>query len=1768
MSIDPTIGDGPIAGSYSSVSEAWQKASAGGWSMDEFEAALRNEYGIDANTVDWSQPVMGAPPTGTAPVVRQPTPPTPVAAPAGWHRPTMAGPGGRVDVRPPTVGEAWTAARKQGVDWATFAAEMKRLGIRDPQAAWDAPAEHRPTGSPAPEAWKDLSFQTSGSSLPPFGSTPPTPEEYEEARAQFQEASTARGRERLQQQQRQQQQDARRREEGTRTFPVDPTTGEAQTAGTEWETTAQNVAGAEAAAARTMHNATPLERATRSHDPMVRGTDYMPIYHDDAAGAAEIAKTVAALPFRAAGAVVDSAKPPLAVALGGSRRLMNLPLSPFGVEIPASEFEEYNLGRFGEAREHMRHRVDDLIREDANLFERISDSTLRVAETVVGMGVDIIGTRDTPADHVEGYDVDAGTMEQLEGLWKWASQQWNEAGDVTRGLVPAVVSHLSLIAEDFGNGNLNTIETHPIESLMVLVPMFRVMRGAARAAGVPESVLAPYDAAVKKLLPRSMKDPSKTGRELQKTPDGIGVLEDFIVGTKREFGRWLEEKAGNPVTRLDDGRIAVEAERMSPEYAYELGQVGSRYGASKIREKGTPSAQQVEAQRTLEKERRGLERADKRVAKSRKSGEERVTKTRAAGEERVAKAQEKRDAIPEPDPLAGEMLTSKTAVGEQLARARWRAKAVRQELVRAEKELAALEAGDTPATRAAMKRHREATAAMDEARRTPGRDKDVAHRTGLGEDALDNLNKAKETYEQTAAAGDDVATTAARKNLHERRGVVVEKALGSKKKGTPPTDSPAFAQKALDEVNAELPRRAKSLIDSGSKKPREAVARVGSMVKREVAGEPKVPGEGVAKIARDTGTPKNQIKEMLRLTRWQAKLEALLEELGGVEPGAKVGSGVKRAEARVKAAEEAVRAALPKPEAIEAAQGKRDVISETWDVHREGVAELEAWNADLRGQLAEDSALRTDAYTSQAQVEAARLKANERVEAARLKAEEGTRKRQGERDTAAKDVQSARDALAEARARYPNDPMGKMESAKMARKEMLPQWIGKEGSPIVLQPEVAKGSPPPEPPPGYVKFDAKVADWYGSPWLSKRAWIRRKVHDRILGQVAADAAVSSTKIVQRVMNYIKRQYTIHNPSAILNNLTGEGYHYAIQEGRFAMWTKEKYAAWDMVDKFKNSPGDLSGTQLRFMQSVEQAGLLDSTLLAAEMEIMNPGSIFNPGSTHWLIERLARVEKFGEKILDTHGKAYNLGDQTGKLQKAWRGFQTQSGDLAVLEKGKSITYQVGEHATAEIVRMESGELGIKRGAEVKPLTPEQVVDIQVRAMASEANAILFDYGHVGRYTNWIKSQPMVMAASPFVTWTLKAVHPTKGLMARLFSDLTGMKKTNSPAISARRAKREAARLINVGKYASNAILQSEEGDDVARELVSFNPRDVRPSIRRWTENPGLMQVMDIGSVDVLDPGRRMMRLFGAVYHSTMAPNIEEYMEMLEERGLEDDPLLTSLNRRGTPEYDPGLYRELRVAREAALRSKAGYEGRLADALTLAGIDGGVAIDWLAAMQDKGWNKNSDAVDITKAVAPGMLPGSVWRLIRATLGYKATTGTLSYNLSGRGWGDLNSEEGARNELDVMIHAMVGHTFRPVDVQKGADRYFKGLTRAFTSGATRRMKQALKIIERKFEHAIETGDKEAIEALDTDISERKYQIKEIRATIKASVQRFRDEWEALRAGKGGGGSGLGPSAEEYLREANRPKIKKPAKPGSVIIKDDEYVPGDDEYVPEDDE
>ena len=931
-------------------------------------------------------------------------------------------------------------------------------------------------------------------------------------------------------------------------------------------------------------------------------------------------------------------------------------------------------------------------------------------------------------------------------------------------------------------------------------------------------------------------------------------------------------------------------------------------------------------------------------------------------------------------------------------------------------------------------------------------------------------------YDEAVRDGtlDTSAATAARNDMHAKRGAAMREALRS--------HDPALIEAVRQMYNSEVRRRA-DLLDDAHGEGSRAISVAEWVVEQRSAGRPvagiagELSGKGAtsAQVTAKGREIKRFLEDLGRVDRLM-KRQAELSARPHAPKGAKSPEDLAVAEAASEAALQEVAAASERVRALQ-----ESLVAHRADL-KAGLSEqrmaqrLEKRLAELEDRVRVATERRHKVAENEPATEALG-RTIESLEADLVVARENlaTMRKSDRTQTTLErlelELEEARLDHEAATAAYEHpDPVSLTldKAERLARAQVMDEFIGDvlADRPAIYRPTDAEKAAVPTDrvaaerylsQRGYTRINRKVAAWLGRRELAG-AWIRKGFNRYIRWRERAESMMRDSTFWGKMNRFFKANVTTRNLKSALNNVLGMAYHHAIQQGDMIGWGARMLESHRLARRFRDSPESLTAADRAMMEYIRDTGLVDTTLLHSEI-----AEIGGTRDKPWPINRALE-------------STYNWGDQTGKLTRAIYVYRKLTDYTDMMEVGSTMTVPVSRNRTATMKKVgpDDFELNGKRVQD----PADMLGRAKSRVGAQSANDILFDYKNIGIFEDMLKGSPIVGVASPFVTWFMQALDLPfkKGLMARMFDDIPFV-RTDSAAINRAIAMDRVHRMLNVGKYVGATLEGGGAGDDLERLIYSYSPKDVQPSVRNWMENPffgdgGQMFVIPLGSVDVLSPTRRLINL---AWHYNRLPLLDHDSDG---DGVTDmmESLLQDLTHEG--EFDPRLewmldangkplpkwkdvYRRVRAERRLIMKTKAGQRGTYSDHLALLGLGGSFIMEMANTLEagDKPWQKETSLASLANQGGPLLLGGTAWSLIKAVAGSTEEAmapESFLYDFSRRGWTDRNLPDGEEDLIKFWIRGLTGKYYRPAWADKHGAKYFKDVTRVLKSSLTGPMKK----------------------------------------------------------------------------------------------------------------
>ena len=477
---------------------------------------------------------------------------------------------------------------------------------------------------------------------------------------------------------------------------------------------------------------------------------------------------------------------------------------------------------------------------------------------------------------------------------------------------------------------------------------------------------------------------------------------------------------------------------------------------------------------------------------------------------------------------------------------------------------------------------------------------------------------------------------------------------------------------------------------------------------------------------------------------------------------------------------------------------------------------------------------------------------------------------------------------------------------------------------------------------------------------------------------------------------IKSNLTTRSPHSAINNFVSNTALQSTRRGDPLIFAK----AADTARKYEQFMGGfrplekvakLTAEDNRIFRAVETTGIIDTDAIAKDVGLMKAGNKLNP-------------LRMAEKLYRT------LGDNSFKLEETVHNFKTLDGYLGKLAEGESITASATPRTKATITKTANGYKVEIPGFPTKELAAgsEQLDNLLAKIASKPAQDIFFDYGETGIFAKWLKQAPILGVASPFYTWSYKALDIPllkRGLASRAIELPFGV-QTNSSAVALEQLASAAVISARKGAFltaARNDLLQHENSQ--LGEVARRQPRELRMFWATQLADPTYIGGYDLGKFNWLAPSKKLFGLMTGIPYDVFAkPNLVKdynkqdfsgYDKALAARKGGGEDYETPEGKLSTGDWAGRLgdttARQLRF-NQLMQKSDTGQLYSAKDALDLVGLSGGPILDvinWLSSADDQG--KTLSLQQAVQKLAGSLASGGVRDLANvATGGIEAATG----------------------------------------------------------------------------------------------------------------------------------------------------------------------------------
>ena len=322
--------------------------------------------------------------------------------------------------------------------------------------------------------------------------------------------------------------------------------------------------------------------------------------------------------------------------------------------------------------------------------------------------------------------------------------------------------------------------------------------------------------------------------------------------------------------------------------------------------------------------------------------------------------------------------------------------------------------------------------------------------------------------------------------------------------------------------------------------------------------------------------------------------------------------------------------------------------------------------------------------------------------------------------------------------------------------------------------------------------------------------------------------------------FVKGNLTARSPHSAINNFMSNTMMQSARRGNPLVAVQ----ALNQARKYERfmQGGAVSAEDARVFRAVEQTGVLDTDLMAQDVGLMTPGSV------------LKKPFKMAEDVYRN-----GLGDNIYKLEETVHNFRTADGYVKSLKDGEFIPGNIGPNRKVTLTKSPNGIVASGPGIKTQLVAGAELDNILARMGAEPAKSMFFDYGDVGGLVKRWKTTPIVGIASPFFTWTWKAMD-IPGFKKGLLSNVLGLPfgvETNSVSVAARQLADAAGvgmRRAGWANAARNDLIQNENGP--LGDVVRRQPRQLRMTWAHTLGDPRYMGGYDFGKWNWAQPSQKL------------------------------------------------------------------------------------------------------------------------------------------------------------------------------------------------------------------------------------------------------------------------------------------------------------------------
>jgi hypothetical protein len=543
-------------------------------------------------------------------------------------------------------------------------------------------------------------------------------------------------------------------------------------------------------------------------------------------------------------------------------------------------------------------------------------------------------------------------------------------------------------------------------------------------------------------------------------------------------------------------------------------------------------------------------------------------------------------------------------------------------------------------------------------------------------------------------------------------------------------------------------------------------------------------------------------------------------------------------------------------------------------------------------------------------------------------------------------------------------------------------------------------------------------------------------------KLATENATGFWNILNRA---IKGNLTARNLASALNNIKANFVYQTMRRGT-PLLTSD---LMNMIRKYhgyrtgKSLRGDmaykLSPFERKFFEAMERSGVLDTTMLDAELGGLGISDI------------MPVLKKFTPML----EKFYKAGDNIFKLEESMHNYKRLTGALDELLDGEFISFEVQPNKHVKLVKQ-----GDNFTLDGQVLTSSQVDDLLVSGSSLPAQRIFFDYTNVPNAIKWVRASKALGVTSPFFTWFWKAMDipgVKRGLMREALTDGVSFSTNNKKINTMRRA----VMVKNVLKRHAfiaglREAVKEPNNSETLRKVLAYSPKEFNLQLLDYTTNPMWIGHDSEESSNQFAPSDIIIRaiMSGMALTESDQDIIEELYPKEHGRfGEEIDFDLSSIE-------DPKIRNDILIRRKL-LRKHHTKEGLTAEDLAqLIGVSGSPILDGVIMLKEgsrQGGKINK--AKLTQMITTALMGGTAAGVLDIAVGAITDPNSPNKLFTTRRWAENEIGEPEEKFIKWAMRRLTGIGFRPLDVGQRSESYFKRKEFEWKDSLTGDLKDLLK-------------------------------------------------------------------------------------------------------------